>query len=99
MPLSPMKLYHATKPENYHSIMEKGLIPYFPAVYLTPDLKVARMFGLLIFEVDTKDLDQNQLGTFREMLCDILKTDDFYHYCNIIPPKLLKLTEWRKAKE
>lgn len=86
-----MKLYHATKEENKQAILRDGLIAFFPAVYMTPDLVVAKRFGEVVFEIESNNLNPELLSSYREMLCDLWKTDDFYHYYSDIPPKLLKL--------
>ena len=75
-----MKLYHGTSVENAKDIDREGIKAVFGFVYMTPDLAVAKRFGEVIYEIDSDDLDDDYLGSYREMLCDILKTDDFYHF-------------------
>lgn len=92
----PAQLYHATNQDNVDNIMENGLVAYFPAVYMTDDLSAARYFAGsngAIFVINTENLDSDLLGTFHEMLCDILHTSDFWHYYGSIPPSELSLYE------
>lgn len=86
-----MLAYHATNKENVASILRDGLQPYFGFVYMTPDINVAKKFGEVVFEIDVSKLKKKYLGSYREMLCDILKTEDFIHYGDNIPTKLLKV--------
>lgn len=88
-----MKLYHATDPTNKESIMKEGLKAVWGFVYMTPDLNHARKLGKLIFEIDSTKLNQEYLGSYREMICDIMKTDDYWHYGDDIPAKLLTIKE------
>jgi hypothetical protein len=59
-------------------------------VYFTDDLNVVQRWGEVILEVEKESLDQTKLGTFREGLCDIMKTTPFYNYCLDVPPHLVK---------
>ena len=58
-------------------------------IYMTDDLVVAKRWGEVVLEIDTEKLDAAKLKTFREGLCDILKTTDFYNYCAPIPARLI----------
>lgn len=88
----PTTLYHASPAANLASIMQQGLQPYFPAVYMTDDIKAAKWFARddgIIFQVDTSDLDPELFGTYHELLCDMLHTTDFWHYYGAVPPSAL----------
>lgn len=100
-----MKLYHATSEDNEKSIDKHGLVPAsglsdahgkplnVPGcsfVYLTPDLEHAKTYGGILYEVESDDLDQTKLGKYREKICDICGTDDYWNYSEQIPPGLLK---------
>jgi RNA:NAD 2'-phosphotransferase (TPT1/KptA family) len=91
MKKNEMRLFHSTKVKNMSSILKDGLIATLGYVYMTPDLEHAKKLGNLVFEIDWQKLDPKYLGTYREMICDIMKTDDYWHYGNNIPPQLLKL--------
>lgn len=99
-----MKLYHATTLENGIEIFEKeqGLkAKYgFGFVYLCNELRVARKFGGLIFEVESDILDQKKLGQFRELLSDAYDSEPFYHYKGDIPFNLLRIVHtWERNKK
>lgn len=59
-------------------------------VYMTDDLPVAKRWGEVVLEIDADKLDAAKLKTYREGLCDVLKTSDFYNYCAPIPALLIK---------
>lgn len=88
-----MKLYHATKKENLDAIMKDGLRADLSLgyVYMTPDLKHAELFGDIVFEIESQTLDPKLLGSYREMICDIFFTADYWHYGDTILPKLLTI--------
>ena len=90
-----MKLYHATSSANIRSIKRKGLLPagiilQCAFIYFSDDINIAKKFGEAIIEVDTKDLNEKYLDTYREMLCDVLKCNPFYNYNLPITPDKLK---------
>lgn len=93
----PKYLYHATYKKNRKAILEQGLIPFFPAVYMTNELRVAKWFvrddpkNAIIFRVKTENLDPEMLGQYNEMLCTMLKTEPFWHYYETIPPSELEI--------
>lgn len=99
-----MKLYHATKRINEASIDKDGLkatsglydqegMPLNPPecsfVYFTPDLEHAKTFGSLIYAVDSKKLDQSKLDSYRELICDMMHTDDYWNFRGDVPASLL----------
>lgn len=86
----PKYLYHATSELAWRSVQKQGLLPAFPAVYMTEDTKILPRFGTVFLKIDTKYLDKDMLGTYREILCDILKTSDFWHYYGKVPRKAIK---------
>lgn len=104
----PDYLYHATTEHNWNYIKDEGLVPAFPAVYMTDDIKAAEWFAHIteghealegkkrksvIIKVKAKSLDRAKLGTAHELLCDILHTTDFWHYYDKIPPSELSLVK------
>lgn len=92
----PKILYHATSANAWWKIEHQGLKPFFPAVYMTEDLKAAEFFRKqhgkdgIILEVDTSRLTRSLFGRNDELICYMLKTPPFYHYYGEIPPKHLK---------
>jgi hypothetical protein len=97
----PKYLYHATSKANWEKIKEQGLKPFFPAVYMTEDLKAAEFFKQtfhrgrdgVILKIDTSKLNKRKMGRNEELLCQILKTPDFYHYYGTIKPQLIERIE------
>jgi RNA:NAD 2'-phosphotransferase (TPT1/KptA family) len=88
-----MKLYHGTRKESLEQILKEGLKANWGFVYMSSDLEFVRKFygKGVIFEIESDDLEQDLLGTYREMLCDVFNTSDFYHYGDNIPSNLLKV--------
>lgn len=97
----PKYLYHATATKNWEKIQKEGLKPFFPAVYMTQDLKAAEFFAgwhqagskksSVIIKINTKGLREKHLGRNEEMLCRILNVEDFWHYYGTIKPQYLSL--------
>lgn len=94
-----MKLYHATSLENGEKIFLEGLKPTWGFVYLTNELKIARRFGGVVFEVDSDFLDEKKLGQYEELLCRLYKCDPFYHYADTIPAHCLRVVMPRERSK
>ncbi len=61
---------------------KEHLVPKF--IYLSEDIELARGYGEVVFCVDTDDLDEKKLGTYKEGIGLI------YNYESDIPAKFLK---------
>lgn len=81
--------FHGTSEEAWKKIQVEGLRGAFGFVYMTPDLNFAKRYGEVVLEIDLAMLNKNLLGTYPEMMCRIMKTDDFIHYGADIPPEAI----------
>jgi RNA:NAD 2'-phosphotransferase (TPT1/KptA family) len=93
----PKKLYHATRMGNLSSIMDKGILPHdvYGNIYFCESQKHCLKFvekPCLILEIDTSQLDNENLFISKDHNKRIYKFD-CYTYFATIPPSAIK--NWR----